>query len=165
MSETSTLPSSDDAGPETNAPGADPAAFRVLNEIGLIHQRASAALESVLPHGMSLAQFGVLHHFARFGGAWTPLRLARAFHVSKGAMTNTLKKLEAQGFVTVEPDPADGRGKVVRLTEAGLKARNSAIARATPVLRAMIGTFGEDRFEAALPFLSELRAYLVEQKR
>ncbi|MFQ5563541.1 MAG: MarR family winged helix-turn-helix transcriptional regulator [Parvularculaceae bacterium] len=154
------------AAPGANpSPGEDPAAFRVLTEIGLIDKLATAALERALPDEMSLAQFHVLHHFARFEGAWTPLGLARALHVSKGAMTNTLKKLEAGGLVAVAPDPADGRGKRVRITEAGLKARNSAIARATPVLRAMIKTFGEDHFAAALPFLSELRGYLASSRR
>ena len=40
-------------------------------------------------------------HLARHGEA-SPAALARAFQLTKGAMTNTLQRLEAQGFVRVD---------------------------------------------------------------
>ena len=39
----------------------------------------------------------VLNHFARLGGEKTPAQLARVFHVTKGAMTNTVGRLDAAG--------------------------------------------------------------------
>ncbi|HNK68572.1 MAG TPA: helix-turn-helix domain-containing protein, partial [Flavobacteriales bacterium] len=75
-----------------------------------IAQRALADLELDLPvsagreferlhmefrtKGMELSHFSVLNHLARTGEERTPAQLARAFHVTRGAMTNTLTKLE-----------------------------------------------------------------------
>ena len=58
--------------------------------------------------------------------------IAKAMEVTKGAITNSLKKLEAKGFITVTPDENSGRQKVVRLTPEGQRARNEAIISATP---------------------------------
>ena len=75
----------------------------MFNEIGIISQLSSNRLERVLPEGMSVAQFSVLNHLVRLGGSWAPSRLARAFQVTKGAMTNTLQRLEAQGLIRSRP--------------------------------------------------------------
>ena len=45
--------------------------FKFFNEIGIIAQLSGNKLERVLPEGMSLAQFTVLNHFCRLGGAWS----------------------------------------------------------------------------------------------
>ena len=84
---------------------------RVMTEIGIIAQLSQARLERNLPDGLSAAQFGVLIHFSRRGGRESPARLASAFQVTKGAMTNTLQRLEARGFVAIVGDPDDGRRK------------------------------------------------------
>ena len=97
--------------------------FRMFNEIGIISQLSSNRLERVLPPGISIAQFSLLNHLVRLGGAWAPSRLARAFQVTKGAMTNTLQRLEAQGLIRVTVDPDDARGKRVEITEAGRRMR------------------------------------------
>ena len=84
-------------------------------EISIIDQLISVRLARALPDGLSMAGFGVLVHFARRGGEESPAQLASAFQVTKGAMTNTLQRLEAMGYVRVVPDPGDrdpwyGRG-------------------------------------------------------
>jgi DNA-binding MarR family transcriptional regulator len=81
--------------------------FQMFNEIGIISQLSSNRLERVLPEGMSIAQFSLLNHLVRLGGSWAPSRLARAFQVTKGAMTNTLQRLDAQGLIRVATDPDD----------------------------------------------------------
>jgi len=141
-------------------PPDDPPVFRFFNEIGIIEQLARNAFERVMPGGLTLSQFAVLNHFARRGGAESPLQLARAMQVSKGTMTNTLQKLEAKGLVAIEPDPADGRAKLVSLTEAGLDLRQRAIAALAPDLEDLIEEFGVPPFAHAIPFLAQVRAYL-----
>ncbi|MFN3835991.1 MAG: MarR family winged helix-turn-helix transcriptional regulator, partial [Glycocaulis sp.] len=76
--------------------------FRLLNEIGIIAQLSANRLERVLPHDLTVAQFSLLHHCVRLGDGWTPARLAAAFQVTRGTMTNTLQKLEAKGFIRLE---------------------------------------------------------------
>ena len=94
---------------------------RFFTEVALIDQLSRQRVERALPDGLSAASFSVLNRFARLGGTQSPAELAAAFQVTKGAMTNTLQRLEEQGLVKVEADPADGRRKQVTLTEAGAR--------------------------------------------
>lgn len=137
---------------------------RVMTEIGIIAQLSTARLDRTLPDGLSAAQFGVLTHFMRRGGTETPAKLAKAFQVTKGAMTNTLQRLEAQGFVQIVGDETDGRRKLVTLTDEGARAFNGGLAAMKPHLDAMRGAFTEDEFKAALPFLQALRVWLDENR-
>jgi len=148
----------------TSPPPDDPLVFRFFNEIGIIEQLARAQFERGLPHGLTLAQFKVLNHFARLGGERSPISLARAFQVTKGAVTNAVQKLEAKGFVATKPDPEDGRGKLVYLTEAGRAAREDAIATLRPVFPLLFSEFSEEEFAAAIPFLERLRKFLDDNR-
>ena len=133
-------------------------------EIAIIERLAAARLERALPAGLSSAQFGVLNHFARHGGASSPLALARVFQVTKGAMTNTLQRLEAQGFVEITDDADDGRRKRVEITAAGLAAQQAGLMAVRPRIEAIRAAFGAEDFNAALPFLKSLRAWLEEHR-
>jgi DNA-binding MarR family transcriptional regulator len=137
---------------------------QVFTEIGIVDQLVTARLERSLPDRMSAAQFGVLTHFSRRGGSQTPVQLARAFQVTKGAMTNTLQRLEAQGFVGIVPDAADGRQKLVSMTSVGAAAYESAIVALRPYYMGLREAFTDAEFEAALPFLRKLRAWLDENR-
>ncbi len=138
--------------------------FRLFNEIGIIAQLSGNRLERVLPEGMSLAQFSVLNHFCRLGGAWSPTRLAAAFQVTKGAMTNTLQRLEAQRFVTIRADEEDTRAKIVEITDAGRSAREAAIRATGPIIMELAGLIPLADVKAALPFLEFVRKTLDENR-
>lgn len=138
----------------------DPLAFQVMNEIGIIAQLSRGALERAAGANLSAAGFGVLNHLARLPGEWGPARLARAFQVTKGAMTNTLQRLEAKGYVRIAGAPDDARAKIVTLTAKGMKARNAALSRLAPYLAQALSSVGVDTFGALLPGLAKLRAYL-----
>jgi len=144
----------------TNNANDTSALFGVMTEIGIISQLTNAALERALPDGLRLAHFVVLHHLSRLGGTWSPNRLARAMQVTKGAMTNTIGKLENRGFIKVSPDPEDGRGKLVTLTPAGQAMRDQALSLSGPVFSSLLEEFERKDFDQALPFLSRLRANL-----
>ncbi len=142
------------------APPQDPPLFVFFNEIGIIEQLARSRFERLLPDGLTLPQFGVLNNFVRLGGERSPGGLARAFQVTKGAMTNTLQRLEAKGYVSLRPDPADGRAKIVALTEAGRGARERALAALAPALAELEREIPEAGFIEALFFLQRLRGTL-----
>jgi DNA-binding MarR family transcriptional regulator len=59
----------------------------------------------------------LLPHLSRAG--IRPTELARRIEVSKQAVGQSLADLAGRGFVELVPDPADGRGRLVRLTPAG----------------------------------------------
>ena len=141
-----------------------PPAFAVFTEIGIISQLSSSLLENQLPDGLKISQFGVLSHLVRLGGEWSPVRLANAFQVTKGAMTNTIKRLEARGLIDVIPDPEDGRGKLVRLNKAGEEMYQQCIFRLMPEIEKLMSQFSSEFFQGILPPLQELRQYLDENR-
>lgn len=136
-------------------------AFQALSEIAIIGHLADTALGQVLPEELSVASFGVLNHFARLGiEGESPTQLARAFQVTKGAMTYTLQQLETLKYVKIDSDPNDARAKVVRVTKAGARAREAAIERINPGMIALVEAVGGDEFAQALPFLVKVRQVL-----
>ncbi len=144
-------------------PATDAHLFTLFNEIGIIEQLSRNRFERVLgdlADGLKISQFSVLNHFVRLGDDKNPADLARAFQVTKGAMTNTIQRLAARGLVEVGTDPLDGRAKRVRITEQGRRVRDQAIAAIGPVLAELEEVFGGQAFADALPFLQRLRAHL-----
>jgi DNA-binding MarR family transcriptional regulator len=134
--------------------------FRLLNEIGIIAQLSATRLERVLPHGLTSAQFSFLNHCVRLGDGWTPARLAAAFQVTRGTMTNTLQKLETKGFIRTETDQMDARSKHVYLTPAGRAARDEALARLAPELARLPEALPQKEAAALIPSLEVLRIWL-----
>jgi DNA-binding MarR family transcriptional regulator len=140
--------------------GGDAAAFQVLNEIGIISQLAGTRAERQLAPDLTLSQFVVLNHFHRLGGERSLVRLANAMQVTKGAMTNTVARLHAKGWVEVRPDPRDGRGKLVAITPAGTAARHRAIARLMSDLQGLGEVVDAVGAEALLASLRRIRVWL-----
>jgi DNA-binding MarR family transcriptional regulator len=136
-------------------------AITLFAELHAIDQRMRGRLLRALPGGLGINQFSVLHHLARLGAERSPAQLAQSFHVTRGAMTNTLARLQAAGFVHIRPDWEDGRRKWVAISPAGLAARNRALDALGPVLREAVAGAGPDRVRAAMPVLRALRAALV----
>ncbi len=135
--------------------------FQVMSEIAIIGHLADTELAKLLPPELSVASFGVLNHFVRLNKEGeSPARLARAFQVTKGAMTYTLQQLEGHGYVTIEADPADARAKIVRMTKKGRRARDAGVAKVNPGMIAMLEAIGADEFARALPFLIKVREVL-----
>jgi len=118
-------------------PKADPPLFVLLNEIAIIEQLARHRFEAAQPDGLLISHFSLLNHLVRVGDGRSPVRIAAAFQLAKSAITNTLQRLEARGFIRLEPDPADGRGKLVFLTSAGRTRRDAAVATAEAAFAAI----------------------------
>ncbi len=138
----------------------DPLAFRLFTEIGIIEQLARNRFEAALPDGLKVSQFGVLNHLVRLGGEWGPARLAAAFQVTKGAMTNTLNRLDKRGLIEIKADPIDGRGKLVTLTEAGREMRERCINNIGPIIGELSNELSDKELAVALPVLEKVRKFL-----
>lgn len=138
----------------------DSLAIALFSEIMTSDQLIRAQLSKALPKGMELSHFSVLNHLAHQGGERTPAQLARLFSVTKGAMTNTLNKLELAGYVHIRPDWDDARKKKVALSIAGKHARDQAVKAVEPVFDDIISRLGVDKIKATLPILRDLRAAL-----
>lgn len=118
-------------------------------------------LSKVLPKGMEISHFSVLNHLAWQKGETSPARLAEKFGVTRGAMTNTLNKLEWAGYVHIRPDWDDARRKMVAISPAGQQARDVAMSAITPMITHIVEDLGEEQARAALPILREIRLKLA----
>lgn len=141
----------------------DPLATALFSEIFMADQLARNRLTKALPKGMELSHFSVLNHLARMGDERSPAQLAQSFHVTRGAMTNTLTKLEWAGHVHIRPDWDDARRKKVSISPAGRAACDAAIAAIAPILTEVVDAIGADKVRAALPVLRELRIRLGQE--
>ena len=138
----------------------DNLAITLFSEILMVDQLARSAVAKALPKGMELSHFSVLNHLARTTSERTPAQLAKTFHLTRGAMTNTLGKLEWAGWVHIRPDWDDARRKLVSISPTGMVARDVAVAVITPLIADVVAKVGADRVRAALPVLRELRIEL-----
>lgn len=149
-----------DRAPERTPDRAEDIAVALFGELFAADQLARNRISRVLPKGMELSHFSVLNHLARQAEDRTPAQLARAFHVTRGAMTNTLARLEWAGHIHVRPDWDDARRKFVTISPAGRAARDAAVQAVAPLIVDLVRDLGEDRVRAALPVLRELRTRL-----
>jgi DNA-binding MarR family transcriptional regulator len=135
-------------------------AVALFGEILIADQMIRSRLNRVLPKGMEISHFTLLNHLAHTGGERSPAQLAKSFHVTRGAMSNTLSRLETSGYIHIRPDWDDARRKLVTISPAGRQARDRALAAIAPLIETVVGDLGEDKVRAALPILRELRIRL-----
>jgi DNA-binding MarR family transcriptional regulator len=135
-------------------------AVTLFSEILAVDQLARSSVARALPKGMELSHFSVLNHLAHMNAERSPAQLAKTFHLTRGAMTNTLSKLEWAGWVHVRPDWEDARRKMVAISPSGIAARDAAVAAIAPVIAQVVDTVGADKVRIALPVLREMRVQL-----
>lgn len=137
-------------------------AISLFSEVLTVDQLLRNNLAKVLPKGMELSHFAVLNQLANIGAERTPAQLAKSFHVTRGAMTNTLAKLEIAGYVHIRPDWDDARRKLVALSPSGKMARNAALDAVSAIISSLVSDLGSERVKALLPAMRTLRL-LLEQ--
>ena len=138
-------------------------AVSLFSEILTNEQLVRNRLGRILPKGMEISHFSVLNYLARIGEERTPAQLAKTFYVTRGAMTNTLGKLEWAGYIHIRPDWDDARRKMVTISPAGRQARDAAISAITPMISDVVEELGEEKVRGALPVLRELRVKLGDE--
>lgn len=96
-------------------------------------------------HGLTMWQYVVLSALAA-GAAPSQLVLAQQIRYDKTRLIALLDTLEAAGLVAREPDPADRRARVVRLTAEGGRRHTAVRAEIREVEeRKLAGLSGEAR--------------------
>lgn len=151
--------------PSISEASADSLAASLFSEVFIADQLARDLIGKSLPKGMQISHFSVLNLLAHLGVERSPAELAEAFHVTRGAMTNTLSRLEWAGHIHIRPDWDDARRKFVSISPAGRAARDAALAAFMPRIGDVVREIGADRVRAALPVLRLLRRQLEEVVR
>lgn len=103
-----------------------------------------------------------IFHYLREGGLRLT-ELAERAHTTKQAMRYTVNRLEEAGYLERVPDPADGRAKIIRLTERGWELRRVADEIMASMEQECVRQLGEERmrqFEGLMKDVSHvLREY------
>lgn len=142
----------------------DSLAVALFSEILTVDQLARNNVAKALPKGMELSHFSVLNHLARTQEEKTPAQLAQIFHLTRGAMSNTLRKLEMSGYVHVRPDWEDARRKMVTISPTGRAARDAAMAAIAPIIADAVQKVGHEKVRAILPVMREIRIKLSDEQ-
>ncbi|WP_395104424.1 MarR family winged helix-turn-helix transcriptional regulator [Actinomadura sp. SCN-SB] len=115
----------------TERPDLDVRPLQVLSRVSRLARHLDRARRAVfVAHELEGWEFDVLTALRRAGAPYqlSPGALLRATLVTSGTMTNRIDRLAAAGLVERHPDPADKRGVLVRLTEAGMTRVDAAFA-------------------------------------
>ncbi|MEI9907875.1 MAG: MarR family transcriptional regulator [Actinomycetota bacterium] len=94
---------------------------RIARHLDIARRKAFGELDT--------SGFDVLAALRRSGAPHqlSPGQLIQQTMVTSGTMTNRLDRLEELNLITRKADPQDGRGSLVTLTKAGMKAVDSVM--------------------------------------
>jgi DNA-binding MarR family transcriptional regulator len=87
-----------------------------------------------------------------------PTELAASLGLSKQAVNDILREFEAKGYITLEPDPDDGRAKRIKVTERGQALANAAVDLSYKVGHRWAEQVGKDRYAVFEAVLREITA-------
>ncbi len=111
-------------------PDLDTSALAATVRVLMLHKTfLKLATDSLAEIDLELWEYDVLSALRRQGAPFklSATELAKATSLSAGAMTNRIDKLAEKNLVRREPDPADRRGVIVALTDAGVAVIDEAI--------------------------------------
>lgn len=111
-------------------PDLDVTPMQVLSRVTRLARHLDIARrEAFASHDLEGGEFDVLAALRRAGSpyALSPSQLITSNLVTSGTMTYRIDRLEEKKLVSRKPDPNDGRGVLVQLTEAGRNAVDAAL--------------------------------------
>ena len=138
----------------------DSLASLFFSEITMVDQLIRNKVNRILPKELALSQFMLLNYLATVSEERRPSYLAKLFQLTKGAMTNTLGKLESAGYIHITPDWEDARKKCIVISPAGRKVREDSLKLIEPVIQEVVETIGVEKMLIVLPIMRDLRTVL-----
>jgi DNA-binding MarR family transcriptional regulator len=116
----------------------------VLFLVWLTARATSDLLDSALaPTGLTSDEYAIYSVLAA-GPSITPTELARWMAAPLTTVSSYVKRFQARGHVTREPNPEDRRSYSIRLTPAGRTAHRKAAALFGPVRARVLDALGSD---------------------
>jgi DNA-binding MarR family transcriptional regulator len=94
-----------------------------------------------------------------------PTELAEQMRITKQSVNDLLGHLEHRGYLVREPDPADGRARIVRLTPAGRRLDRTVNREAKAAEERIAETLGPKHFAELRRALETLHAELSKEPR
>jgi DNA-binding MarR family transcriptional regulator len=130
--------------------------------IGLVLRDAYLAVDRAVQEALEQAGFSelrpghhvVLRHIGHEGER--PVAIAGRAQVSRQAIAKVIDDLERMGLVRRDPDPRDGRGVIVRLTERGLAGLAVGRQKMQAIEAQLVAEIGPRRWQAMRDALERL---------
>ena len=96
-------------------------------------------------------------------GPLSPSELAETLLLTTGGMTVRLNRLQSAGLIERQPNPRDGRGVLVRLTQSGSNLVGHAFGTVLSAQAAMVGTLEISERERLVELLRTLLSELGDK--
>ena len=111
-------------------------------------------------HKITLPQWRALAHVGK-NAAITQSALAQALDTDPMTISGVLDRLEKNGLITREPDPADSRAKLTQLTAEGEERLGVARRLGAEMYTASLAGIPEDQIGVAESVLRQMRDNLL----
>jgi len=144
-------------------PDLDLAPLAILSRITRISRQLDIARRDAFAE-LDTWGFDVLAALRRAGSPYqlSPGQLMQETMVTSGTITNRLDGLEDLKLITRTPDPEDGRGSLVKLTAAGVRAVDKAMEDLLDRERGLLASLTKDERADLADLLSQLASTLEE---
>lgn len=157
---------------QTNSPPEDtdpsPAShdFKIMTWIGIIDQLATTQMRHFL-EGTDVPppQFSLLNHFShRPKEGKTVTKIAWAMQQPQPGITKTIAKMVRKGFLVEEPNPEDGRSKILFVSEKGLIAHGKARNRLLTAMDGMFDDWKQSEKKDFFNYLDRLKIFFDDHR-
>jgi DNA-binding MarR family transcriptional regulator len=108
-----------------------------------------------------LGRFHVDMFRANIPDGLRPTEVAEQLGITKQSVNQAVRDLEAGGYLTLEPDPTDGRARVIRLTAKGHRLHDLAYTVALSAEQAIARQLGPRRFSEFKKSLEEINEHIA----
>lgn len=132
----------------------EPSIGYLIHEVSKVFRRRFE--EVAKQHELTLPQWRVLAELARQGGL-SQVRLATAVDTDPMTMSGIVDRLDKRGLVDRQPDPADSRAKIVRLTDDGEALFKTAKALGTELSNSAVEGMSDTELKAVADGLVRIR--------
>lgn len=112
-------------------PDIDGSGKAVVGRILHLNDMIMRSVDKVLArHGVKYPVYAVLATIRVSGAPYrmSPTELLSSLLVTSGGLSNLLRRMESDGYVTRMADKRDGRGVIVELTEKGIAVADASMA-------------------------------------
>ncbi|MEM7770559.1 MAG: MarR family transcriptional regulator [Cyanobacteria bacterium P01_A01_bin.37] len=139
---------------------------QILVWIGVANQLMTTRGNQLLAEShLPLPQFIMLNHFSRDPTQGrTITKLTWAFQANQPAITKTVQHLIKKGYLAVEVSQEDKRVKYHYITEAGIEAHQTAIARLMPDAQLIFADWDADEIDSLHQSLFRLKNWLDDHR-
>jgi DNA-binding MarR family transcriptional regulator len=156
------------AGWRRERPDLDPSPVGIQGRIIRLSAHLLRQSENWLgPLGLTWEAFSVIVTLRRSGPPYElrPTDLLQESLLTSGAITNRIDRVEQLGLVERRSDPGDRRSCVVRLTPAGKKLADKAIAAHFKAVDQLLGFLNHGERTSLAALLSKLLGSMEEKSR